>query len=230
MKKLIFLILLLPLVSNASIFKNLKQLREGAYQKLNFESKQSDSVLCNDSIWNVFVNDAVLQTSVDADCIEAQKRITLTNNQYSKLVDTAISKFLWVIKAENRTMVPLKHWPVAFLEEKVGDTTNLPAGFPGAWWQNADSLNFFPPSVKTDTFLVGYSKKAKYLSSDTVTTDLPIKTREIALLYVCYLFKSRVGLLTDADWWYAKYAAAIQNWRTVNRREPYDIIQSPDTK
>ncbi|MCK5128082.1 MAG: hypothetical protein KAR42_17635 [candidate division Zixibacteria bacterium] len=231
MKRIICVIIfiLFPFVVNGTMLGTRALLRSEAQNQVKFDPNKSDSLRCNDSVWNTFLNRACIQLAMDADVVEEEDTITTVSGTWAYLVDTALIRPLWIVKTKARSMNPLKQIPVAFMEDYVLDTILSPTGSPQAYWMNIDSIHFFPTPVKVDTFLIGYSIYPNYLSLDTSSTNIPLEYREGVVLYTCYLYFARIGLYDRADWYLNQYKFKIADYRATKLRR-FDIPTGPNAK
>lgn len=213
MKRWLIIILFLPILCQATMMGTRPLLRGAAQNQVNFDTTKSDIFLCNQALWNEFINRACIQVAVDFDCVEKQLQILTVAGTQSYHVDSALLKALWFLRSTPTYNAPTKHVPVPYMKEFYDDTALSVVQSPRLFWEHEDSVKFYPTPNKVDTFLIGYSIYPAYLNYDidsaageyVASTNIPLEYREAIVFYTCYLFKLLIKEYTEAALLFAEY-------------------------
>lgn len=224
MRKLIFILLLLPLVANGTILGTRQLLKESAQQQISFNPNGSDTTYIDDSVWNVFINRASVKVAYDGNVIHRESLLVISAGARAYAFDTAVISVDYVLKVRNDAIKPLIKWDVPFLEA-LGDTILAGLGAsPHGYWQFTDSIRLYPTPVTTDTLIVGFSIYPILLSQSNTSTNIPLEFREAIVWYTCHLALWRMGNFGESEKALARYNEEIQKYK-VKDADRFDLMK-----
>ena len=218
MKKLLWLLVLFPVMGYCGVMDELQSLRWEVQAQIKFDPNSTDTLLLDDSLLNRMVNRALIKVAFDAHAIKKETTFVSVADQSYYTIDTNIVYVDYVCKIDGYIMRPLQKWNPPLLLAKVEDSMTIDRDSYTSllYWQYTDSVRLWPVPRRVDTFLIGYSVLPEYLTLDTANTDLPQQYREAAVWYGAHLALWRMGRYDESAGALGRYNEEITKYRTMD--------------
>lgn len=165
---------------------------------------------------NMYINVGIYKITSNFPATVKRRTISMSKHVDTYLIDTLFDSLLYCIHKDGITGVrkPLRKIPNDFDWEWIVNEKTLPqdtiktTNSPQYVMVSGDSLTVIPAPTVNDYLEVSYAAIGRKLTSDTMTTDVRPKYRELIGIYAAYLMCLDLELFNRADILKAEYDAA----------------------